>query len=845
MNRLPNRVNDILDELAYNQLLDYKEIIEFERNGLEHHFNEIRKLGAQLRKANNNSYYEIADKIVNIVKRANGTSDSIQSKNKIVSSRKIQLSRRNNTIKSALDTWVDPRSKVKGWKVKVLDVYPDDYAGSTTAKVELFDPEGNSQGEEDIYIHRQDVKIGETYDARIDGLMAMPRIIGVPNISYDEVPSMKNVTRERYLKSSKQIKSSPDYHDYDYEYQDIHEEDIDDWLNIPKQEYRVGNKAILKAEGDSATRTVTEILDPSCELKVGDSVNDFSSNKDYLDDVYNGNFVITSTKSKENNMKDDIVLSGLDMNKSSLNCIYCKTGISPANSSRKPIKSSADLYDFTFEDEDGFDRHAFYAEENNGSFEVTDRDPQYKEVRIGDIITVADAKDMGLEWKEVLTSSRKLIKSSNRSVMIYIRDPKTNKWASQAWCDPYQKDSYYYDRAEIIDNPGGYDDRERVIYWDDDINDAVAFSTPEKAKEYPLKGELYTAEDTPLFGVKLDTIQPLNNSRKPIKSSTDYIEEYIASDSFDERVYQYGFDYIITNGDTASDVENRIEKELNSIYDIELVGNPGINNTSWTVEEYWHGLKNIETSDGLVHQYTFDYIITNGNTVSDVENSIENEIYSIDGIEVLGASAGDTSWSYEEYGITSSRKPIKSGKKSVTRRQIEDELDRVLENKRISLSNEVYKETVDYILSFWDDDFDNPKDVEEAVHEWYLDTKRNFPDVFKSGNKVASSRHFNWVKSAYLEYIHSSRKPIKSDLDFVNKGDKTIVKKNGRIVAFIGERPYGGFYYAFGKPSASHYMSFDVDDYETAVSRIKEFAEDEEGVFSSSRKPIKSLLKRN
>ena len=76
---------------------------------------------------------------------------------------------------------------------------------------------------------------------------------------------------------------------------------------------------------------------------------------------------------------------------------------------------------------------------------------------------------------------------------------------------------------------------------------------------------------------------------------------------------------------------------------------------------------------------------------------------------------------------------------------------------------------------------------------------------------------------------------IKSDLDFVNKDGRTLVKKNGKIVAFIGERPHGGFYYAFGKPSASHYMSFDVDDYETAVSRIKEFAEEGEGVFSSRK----------
>ncbi len=78
-----------------------------------------------------------------------------------------------------------------------------------------------------------------------------------------------------------------------------------------------------------------------------------------------------------------------------------------SNHRRRSLTSSADLYDFTFEDENGLDRHAFYAEENDGSFEVTDRDPHYKEVRIGDIITVADAKDLGLEWKEVLASSNR------------------------------------------------------------------------------------------------------------------------------------------------------------------------------------------------------------------------------------------------------------------------------------------------------------------------------------------------------------------------------------------------------------------------------------------------------
>ena len=114
---------------------------------------------------------------------------------------------KNNKF-NEMDTWVDPRSEVDGWKVKVLDVFPDDYAGSTVAKVELFDPEGNSQGEDTIYIHRQKVKIGETYDAYVDGIMAMPRIKGVEDFTTDEVPDMKKVSKDMYMDSEE---SSNDY----------------------------------------------------------------------------------------------------------------------------------------------------------------------------------------------------------------------------------------------------------------------------------------------------------------------------------------------------------------------------------------------------------------------------------------------------------------------------------------------------------------------------------------------------------------------------------------------------------------------------------------------------------
>ena len=68
---------DVLNELTSNFLLDYDEFVKFERNGLEHHFDKIRELGAKLRKADmkgdDDLYQKIADEIVTIVKRANGT----------------------------------------------------------------------------------------------------------------------------------------------------------------------------------------------------------------------------------------------------------------------------------------------------------------------------------------------------------------------------------------------------------------------------------------------------------------------------------------------------------------------------------------------------------------------------------------------------------------------------------------------------------------------------------------------------------------------------------------------------------------------------------------------------
>lgn len=83
------------------------------------------------------------------------------------------------------------------------------------------------------------------------------------------------------------------------------------------------------------------------------------------------------------------------------------------------------------------------------------------------------------------------------------------------------------------------------------------------------------------------------------------------------------------------------------------------------------------------------------------------------------------------------------------REDIEDELEALLKKLHVKFDLETWNETVDYILSFFEEDnFYNPKDAKQAVHEWYLDTKDEFPDMFDSKKtKIASS--------AYREFIHS------------------------------------------------------------------------------------------
>lgn len=238
----------------------------------------------------------------------------------------------------------------------------------------------------------------------------------------------------------------------------------------------------------------------------------------------------------------------------------------------------------------------------------------------------------------------------------------------------------------------------------------------------------------------------IESSRKPIKSSVDSStvadilkarkEVKEVEDRGDEVIAYLHKDYRDVDADRLADeVLGTIETKYDDF--------------TWDYSPAWMDYGGNEYDDTYAVIFKKNEIESSKNNKR-VLSGLDRNKDSLNSVYCVKDRSGVVNLAFKN--IYSSRKPIKSGKKSVTRQQVQDELDRVLEENKISLSNEVYKETVDYILTFWEDDFDDPKNVEKAVHEWYLDTKKNFPDVFTRGHKqrVASS--------LYLRYIKSSRR---------------------------------------------------------------------------------------
>lgn len=83
------------------------------------------------------------------------------------------------------------------------------------------------------------------------------------------------------------------------------------------------------------------------------------------------------------------------------------------------------------------------------------------------------------------------------------------------------------------------------------------------------------------------------------------------------------------------------------------------------------------------------------------------------------------------------------------REQIEDELEILLNKLKVNFTTDVWEETVQYILSYFkEDNAYNPKNAKQAVHEWYLETKEYFPEMFDTKKqKLASARYIRWIIS--------------------------------------------------------------------------------------------------
>ena len=128
----------------------------------------------------------------------------------------------------------------------------------------------------------------------------------------------------------------------------------------------------------------------------------------------------------------------------------------------------------------------------------------------------------------------------------------------------------------------------------------------------------------------------------------------------------------------------------------------------------------------------------------------EEDIYS----SKINSSKEDKA---DEDGPHMKFKTLDEDTKFELREQIEDELEALLDKLNVKFTTDVWEETVQYILSFFEEDNAyNPKTAKQAVHEWYLDTKDDFPEMFDSKKqKVASARYCKWIRSKRL--IKSSK----------------------------------------------------------------------------------------
>jgi len=115
-----------------------------------------------------------------------------------------------------------------------------------------------------------------------------------------------------------------------------------------------------------------------------------------------------------------------------------------------------------------------------------------------------------------------------------------------------------------------------------------------------------------------------------------------------------------------------------------------------------------------------------------------------------------------------------SGQRNVkpSKSDVEQGLKDYLKRKKVHIDDDAFGETVDYILTMFDEVEYPPADIEEAVADWYNDTKQHFPDEIKKG--AIGAAYTRWIKSKRmimsavqkrLAHAASLRAAVKSDLD--------------------------------------------------------------------------------
>lgn len=241
----------------------------------------------------------------------------------------------------------------------------------------------------------------------------------------------------------------------------------------------------------------------------------------------------------------------------------------------------------------------------------------------------------------------------------------------------------------------------------------------------------------------LEGIEGVQSAFKPITSANNYGWEVDSSDvpeALDLFVEYYGEEIALEEIARAMDSDTLDE------------------NIEW-IARHWGFAEELEGYDDAWDKYEYAKEVMG-------DSQLFNELTSAAGYDEL---AEDLAFIFRMYDfrewdkyddddeeIESSRR-ISSGKRTVdhkkpSREEIEKALDKKLAQQKVKFATDMYDDTVDYILSFWDEEDYIPKDADDAVAQWYNDTKKHFPQDLK---KIASAAYRHWIRS---KLIKSSRR---------------------------------------------------------------------------------------